>query len=413
MRDDVKTTSELTRQSMLVVFAATIGLMTSSAPVIATTIGLFVVPMTHAFGIGRGTFNLMTGVSMLFSASLMPWVGQAIDRHGVRRLVLPGIAALAAVEILISRVPISVPLLAVLLLLQGAAASLLTPLAYTRVISLWFHSRRGQMLGMSSAIGIGAGSGICALMIGALMTAGGWRLAYLGTGLYVLVVGGLVVGLFLREPPFVAQANRAALPANLPGVSRREALGTWSFRMVMIFVVSTIGGITIMMTHGPALLAARGLAIGPQFLACAGLGSLVGQLASGFLLDRIDSPKVGIAFAVATLIGAVVVLHFGTTAAIVLPAAVVMGLGQGAETGLAPYYVSRFCGLRAYTGISGILMASVTISAGFFPAIAGIIFDRTGSYDAVMPIVDGLFSLTALSILLLPKYRYFAAPLSL
>jgi MFS family permease len=108
-----------------------------------------------------------------------------------------------------------------------------------------------------------------------------------------------------------------------------------------------------------------------------------------------------------------VVLHFGTTAAIVLPAAVVMGLGQGAETGLAPYYVSRFCGLRAYTGISGILMASVTISAGFFPAIAGIIFDRTGSYDAVMPIVDGLFSLTALSILLLPKYRYFAAPLSL
>lgn len=411
MRNDLKTTPEVTRKSLLVAFAATVGLMTGSPSIISTTLGLFVLPVTHAFGIGRGTFGLLTGASMLLSASLTPLVGQAMDRHGVRRLVLPGIAALAAVQILLSLVPVSVPLLAILLLLQGAAACLLTPIAYTKVLSHWFHRRRGQMLGIAAAIGVGGGSGVSAILIGRLMAAGGWRMAYLGTGLYVLVVGGVVVGLLLREPPPVERATRFSAMPDLPGLSRREALGTKSFRLVILLVVASLGAITIMMGHGPALLAGRGLNIGPAFLACAGLGSLFGQLISGFLLDRIDSPRVGLFFAVATLAGAAVILHFGTTVTIVLPAAIVMGLGMGAETGLAPYYVSRFCGLRAYSGISGILMALVTVSAGVFPAIAGYIFDRTGSYDAVIPLVDLLFALAALAIVLMPGYRFPAGPI--
>lgn len=83
-----------------------------------------------------------------------------------------------------------------------------------------------------------------------------------------------------------------------------------------------------------------------------------------------------------------------------------MGLGQGAETGLASYYVSRFCGLRAYASIFGIVMLLVTVSAGIFPAVAGFVFDHNGSYDAVIPVVDVLFATAACAILFLPRYRF-------
>ena len=409
MHDQVKTAGELTRGSLLVTLGATIGLMTSSPSLIATTLGLFLAPVTQAFHIGRGTFGLMTGAALLVTAALTPFVGQAMDRYGVRRLVLPGVAALAVVQLLLAIVPVSTPLLVVLLLLQGAAGALLTPLAYTKVLSLWFHRRRGQMLGIASAIGIGGGTGVAAGLVGALLHQGGWRLAYGGLGVYLLVVGGLAAALLLREPPGVVRTTKSTVPADLlPGLSQREALGTGALRLVMLMTVTSIGGITIMFGHAPALLAARGLNIGPAFVGCVALGSLIGQIASGFLLDRIDSPKVGAIFAFGALVGAAVVLHLGSSAAIALPGGVVMGLGQGAETGLAAYYVSRFCGLRAYTAISGLLFALVMVSAGIFPALAGFMYDLSKSYAAVIPLVDVLFAVATVSILLLPKYRFAA-----
>ena len=404
----LKSEPELTRKSVAVAVAATAGLLTSSPSVIFATFGLFLAPVSHAFGIGRGPFGAMIGVSMLIGALLTPFAGQAMDRFGVRRLVLPGILALGVIELLLSVVPASAPLLAGLIVLQGLAACLVTPLAYTKVLSLWFNRRRGIMLGIAAAVGIGAGAGVSAALVGTLMAFGGWRLGYAGVGLYVLLVGGAVVAPWLREPPAVERSLDAAAQPPLPGLSRREAMGQPPFWLILLFIVASLGGIAIMTAHGPALLSGRGLHIGPVFLACVAFGSLFGQIASGYLLDRIDTPKVGLGFALATLAGAVVILYFGYTAEVVLPAAVVMGLGQGAETGLAPYYTSRFCGLKAYTGISGVLLAGAMLSAGISAALVGFIFDKTGSYAAAMPVVDGLLALAAAAIVFMPRYRYAA-----
>lgn len=412
MDHDATAPSEVTRKSLLVMLAATLGLMTSSPTIVAAPQGLLLVPITHDFGIGRGTFNLLTGISMLIGAALTPFVGQVMNRHGARRLVLPGIVAFGLAQILFAAVPLSTPLLTAVLIVQGIASCLVTPLAYTRVISLWFSRRRGIMLGTSAAIGIGGGGGVCAGLVGTLLALSGWRIALLGTGVYILLVGALVVVPFLHEPKAVERAADADLPPDLPGITLREAFGSWSFRLVMLMVVCVIGALTVMMGHGPALLAGRGLNIGPYFLGCAAIGSLSGQLVSGQLLDRIDSPKVGLGFATASLIGGATILYFGTSAAIVLPAAVVMGLGQGAETGLASYYVSRFCGLRAYAGIFGIVMALVTASAAIFPPIAGYVFDATGSYDAMIPFIVLMLAVPPLAILLMPRYRFAATPIA-
>lgn len=411
--DDVNGAApEVTRKSMLVVVAATLGLMTSMPTIVSAPLGLLLVPITHDFAIGRGTFNLLTGCSMLLGAALTPYVGQLMNRYGVRRLLLPGILAFGVIQILYAAVPVSIALLAIVLLLQGVVGSIVTPLPYTKVVSVWFSRRRGLMLGTSAAIGIGAGSGICAVLVGVLTAWAGWRVALLGTGLYILVAGLLVIFPFLHEPKVIERAADAETPPDLPGLTLREALGERSLRLVLLLVASVLGGITIMMGHGPALLQGRGLDIGPYYLGCAAIGSLTGQLLSGQLLDRIDSPRVGFGFALATFVGGATVLFFGTSAAVVLPATLVMGLGQGAETGLASYYVTRFCGLRAYTSIFGIVMAMVTASAAIFPAIAGYVFDTTGSYDAAIPFITALLGIPPIAILLMPKYRFAAVPVA-
>ena len=405
MRGTATLSPEITRKTMLIAFAATLGMMTSSPPIVAAPQGLLLLPITEAFHIGRGTLSLLNGISLLIGAALTPLVGQAIDCYGVRRIVMPGIIAFGLVQCLFAIIPLSTPMLGLVLMLQGIASCLVTPLAYTRVISLWFQRRRGVVLGVVSAFGIGGGGGIAAGIVGGLLAHGGWRLAYLGTGIYILAVGALVIWPFLHEPTIAERASDES-PVDLPGLSFKQALATPAFRLVMVLVVGCISGLSFMMGHGPALLSARGLNIGTGYVACAALGSLSGQILSGVLLDRIDSPKVGLGFAMANFIGGVTILYFGFSAAVVLPAAIVMGLGQGAETGLASYYVSRFCGLRAYASIFAVVMMLVTLSAGVFPTIAGYAFDNTGSYDILMPYLIVILALPAIAIFFMPRYRY-------
>ena len=92
----------------------------------------------------------------------------------------------------------------------------------------------------------------------------------------------------------------------------------------------------------------------------------------------------------------------GTTGALL--AAIFIGLAGGAEFDLVAYMTSRYFGLRHYGKLYGILFSSVIAGAALGPLMFGFGFDMTGSYQAVLLTVTGLFLVGSASQLLLGPY---------
>jgi MFS family permease len=239
---------------------------------------------------------------------------------------------------------------------------------------------------------------------------GGWRAGYVALVIYIGVLGVLTLLFFLREPARPAQATTAdaGAAADLPGLTRGEALRTPAFWMVAGALFLAVGALVSINANVPALVQSRGVDVGGSFLAMAALGTMVGQVTSGLLIDRINSPRVAIPFTACALIGGAAVLHFGYSAPVILTSGFIMGMGQGAEVGLAAYLVSRYCGLKNYGALYGITYAATTVAGGLAPVLAGFAFDAIG-YGPIIIGTDLALALSLLLVVLLPPYRFAVA----
>src|SRR6185436_10125608 len=59
---------------------------------LASTLSIFLKPLTAELGISRGVFSLLRSGEGIVGACLAPWVGTLVDRHGGRWLMAIGTA---------------------------------------------------------------------------------------------------------------------------------------------------------------------------------------------------------------------------------------------------------------------------------------------------------------------------------
>ena len=266
--------------------------------------------------------------------------------------------------------------------------------AYSKVISRWFDQKRGLALGLTMA-GLGMGSFIIPPLTQALITAVGWRQAYVFLGLLVIGITIPLVGLFLQETPQRMRLlpdgetvihTRAAKPSGQePGLSCQEARQTRTFWLMVgaffLMSVSFHGYIV----HLVPLLTDRGLSAQSAALTAslAGGAALVGRIGIGYLLDRFFAPSVAVWFFCGFALG-IFLLWSGVMGSGVLVAVVLVGVGLGAELDVMPYVVSRYFGLRAFGEIYSYTFAIFTLGAVVGPLLMGAGFDATGSYSLVL-----------------------------
>jgi hypothetical protein len=84
-----------------------------------------------------------------------------------------------------------------------------------------------------------------------------------------------------------------------------------------------------------------------------------------------------------------------------------LGYFCGACGHFAPYLTTRYGGLRAFGSIFGVVEGTMALSAGVGPILAGIIFDRTGSYAGLL--MGGIATATLAAITLAGLGPYPAA----
>jgi MFS family permease len=165
------------------------------------------------------------------------------------------------------------------------------------------------------------------------------------------------------------------------GVTMREALvdprqwclnGAWLLLGAIILMVG-VHAVPYVRDHGVSLAAAS------LALTAYGIGTVGGRLTSGAASDRFGTRvTIGVGYVIEVL--ALVLLAGGSSPGMLLGAMALFGIGAAVTDTMLVRAIPDTFGLRALGAIMGVLTLGWRSGAATGPAVAGFIYDATGSY---------------------------------
>jgi MFS family permease len=401
----------LIRNRWWVVFATVCGLVVGAGPINVFTFGVFLKPITEDLGLSRGAFSSALTFHAAIAAVALPLIGWLVDRWGARRIMLPGLFLYALATASYGLIQASPLVLAFLIFaLTGLVGGVQSPIPYAAVIAQWFDRERGLALGLGTA-GVGLGVALMPQLAALLIDAFGWRLAYVGLAVAVLLIAYPPVAIFLHEPPELAartpRRREQAFAVALPGVAAGEALRSWLFWGLSAAFFLDVIAINGTLTHIVPLLTDRGVPRQAATAALSGTGFalIFGRILSGWCLDRLWGPYVAIVFFALPMLG-IAILASGAGGVAPFLGAIGCGLGIGAEIDLMAFFTSRYFGLRDYAKLYGTIFGIFALGVGIGPALSGASFDRFNSYTPAFVIFEIILALGCLVFLRLGPYPY-------
>jgi predicted MFS family arabinose efflux permease len=395
--------SEFTPSSIRAAIGAWAGYLTGPNAIVASTASLFIPSFSSAFNLNRTETSGLLLISPLLVVVVAPLTGRAIDRWGVRRILLPGALIFGLSNLLVAFARSTSELVAALFLL-GIMAGVQSSVGFAKLISLWFDAYRGTVLSLCVALGAGLGSALMPQLVRRLVGAYGWRGAYIGLGAVILCVGLPLIAALVREPD---NWRKHAASAPAPGITLAQALRSTPFWMLFAMVVLSSAALIGTIVHTFPMLTERGFSpsAATTALSLIFVGGVCGQTMSGIAADRFSTPKIVLPFLLAALAG-LIALQTTRQVPLLFAGALTCGLGQGAEIALAGYLVSRFFGMRAFAGIYSVIFAGSNFGAAAGLLAMGMAHDRFGGYGPISPVLCVGLGAGALLTLFLPRYAY-------
>lgn len=370
----------------------------SFASIVVYTFGIFLKPIAGTFHWSRTQVSLAFTLAALTVAVCSPALGHLLDRFPARRVILPcTVIYAAALGSLALLTPHLWHLYAVFVVL-GIVGNGTTQLGYARVVSAWFDENRGQALAAVMA-GSGAGSMVFPPLAQTVISAYGWRTAYVVLGALVLLIAIPLATLFLYEPEGTAMPDSKDAGSAGRSVWSAPFLGIATALLLFSFATNGLN------THWAALLTDRGTRPSQAafVLSVAGGAALVGKLGTGYLLDRFRASRVTAILLAGTALGFMFVLQ-GRGILLAIISAVLIGAGMGAESDSVPYLLTRYFGLERFGALYGYTWLVYAVAGATGPLVMGAVFDRTGSYYPVLLLSLGLVVFASMIFALLPNY---------
>jgi MFS family permease len=339
-----------------------------------------------SFGVAAGI-----SVSNLVGGLFAPFIGRALDRHPIRRIMLTGAFVVSAGFASLSIVTSVWQYYLVLGTFFAFGLSLMGGMASSKLVANWFVLRRGTALGIAT-MGVSL-SGLvmptlATWLVGELGWRGGFRVYAAGILLIVLPV---VTALVVTRPEDVGQRPDGGPPEDPEGPggapekvwSARELLRSRSFWIIALAfaaVFSSLSAILIHVVRYAADLGITGYRAGFVLSAAAGAGVL-GKLIFGQLVDRADA-RLAVWTSFGTQIAGVLLLLQGGGYTALLCGALVFGFGMGGVVPLQGALCGRAFGRLSFGTVLGLMRpVQVPLHAVGIP-LAAWLRDQTGSFDA-------------------------------
>jgi MFS family permease len=359
-----------------------------------STLGFFLTPMSSAHGWEREVFSLSVAMQTLIYGAAQPFSGAIADRFGAVRVIIAGTLLYAAGIFMMAHAstPESLYLSSGVLIGFG-----LSGCSFNLVIASF-----GKLLPeswRSLAFGAGTASGSFGQFLfsplGVLfIDLYGWRTALLIFAALMLLI--LPLSLVLATPRASATAALGDVPSQSIKQSLAEAFGHRSYVLLVLGFFTCGFQLAFITVHLPSYLVDRGLSaeVGGWTLATIGLFNIIGSLGAGWLGSRMSKPYLlsAIYFARALAIAAFVLLPASTPATLAFAAA--MGLLWLSTVPPTSGLVALMFGTRWLAMLFGFAFFSHQVGGFLGVWLGGILFERTGSYDAVwwLSVVFGVLS---------------------
>ena len=395
------------RSDWLVVVASTFGLAASVTHLYS--MGMFILPLEREFGWPRGSIAGGLTVVSVISVVLAPAIGLLVDRVGSRRVAIPGMAIYCLAIALLATTTASIWHWWGLWALIAFGTVLIKPTVWAAAIAGRFTRRRGLALGLALC-GTGIGLGVMPSIANSLLEYGGWRFAYLSLGAGAALIGLPMILLFFHDPP--ARGAGGSNRALLPGYTIAEGLRSTKFLRLALASLLITTAIISLSVHFVPILASLAVSRGDAaaIASSIGIASITGRIASGYLLDRYSGPLIAAISFGLPILACVLLLTFDGSHVSAIVIGLVIGASLGAEIDVVAFLSARYFGLRNYGFLFGSIAGLLSLGAGLGPTLAGMIYDRYGSYEPLMWALIPVFLVSAALVGSLGRYPIFDEP---
>jgi MFS family permease len=357
-----------------------------------STLGLFLTPQSQANGWDRDVFGLALAIQNILWGIGQPVAGMLADRFGIVRVLCAGgiFYAIGLAMMAYATTPLLLDISAGVFIGFGLAGC-----AFSIVLSAF-----GKLLPeswRSVAFGAGAAAGsfgqfLYAPLTVSLMGTVGWQQTLLVFAVVMLLVLPLSLALATGG---TGQGSQGAAPQSLQQ-ALVEAFGHRSYMLLVLGFFTCGFQLAFITVHMPAYLVDKGLSadVGGWTIGVIGLFNIVGSLMSGWLSNNMPKRYL------------LSIIYFGRALAvlvfIMLPVTPASAIMFGAAMGLlwlstvAPTngIIALMFGTRWLATLAGLAFFSHQVGGFLGVWLGGVVFVRTGSYDAVwwLSVVFGVLS---------------------
>jgi sugar phosphate permease len=381
-------------------------------PAVAT-LSVFVEPLTREFGWSRTALSGAVSLGGVLAAVVAPWIGPVLDRQGSRLVLCAAVLVNGAALMLLALTP---SLLVFYLLFCLARMIWAAPydLGIYGALNNWFVRRRAFA---SSVATLAQQFGLVAMPLVAqvAMLRAGWPAGWLAIGALTLVVGFVPTWLFLARRPEdlgLLPDGRAGRPpaaalrpspevASEPTFSRRQALGTASFWLLLLYtalVYPVQAGVSL---HQAPYLIERGIdaTLAATIVSTFSLMSAAASVVCGLLPRKVQMRWWLAATGVILLLSILLMLDVETAPQGFL-AAGIFGFAIGAVLTLLPIAWADYFGRAHYGAIRGIALSAQVLAQATGPLLSGGLRDLTGNYLSSLQCFAALAGLSIVAALL-------------
>lgn len=342
-----------------------------------TALSFFVGPVCEALDLGRGSFTIYYSIMTASGALAIPFLGQVINKKGVRGVLMVSAFWIAAGLFGFSFSGNLWMFYAVAAFMGLFGTSCVSLCANVIVQQSYSSARASSLLGLVMS-GSGVGGMIISMIVPGFIESYGWRTGYRLLGICWLVMVLAAIAL-LGKMEMSGGIGQRKTP--LEGMTRAEAMKSPKLYLMVLVMFALTAGCGIQQQL-PSVLGGYGfdtITVGSMVSLFTG-ALAVGKILQGMLYSKLGAVKGGYVmvsvFAVSYLLL--------RKASLVYPALIALAFGMGCVTTLMPILTRYAFGAREFASIWSILSTASSIGSLIATPLFGIIYDATASYDMAM-----------------------------
>lgn len=377
--------------------------------------GVYLAELQRLNGWPAALISGASTVSLLLCNIFATFTNELVARLGAKRLVLLGIAALAASTTLLAWATTPWQLYAAFILMSLGWIGMGTVVIAT-VVSLWFVRRRGLAISLAFTGGSCGGVVVTPLLV--------FLVEWFGFPAAMLTVTAIMVAVLVPVavawigPPAggglaegqIKDPSPAEMSSATGEISRAKLLRSPAFWTISVpFALALLAQIGFIV-HQIALLEPKiGLASAGVAVSIMTFMAIAGRLGLGIFVDRLDPRRVTAVSLVSQAAALLAVLQTDDVS-VVLAACAVFGFSIGNIITLPPLIIHREFNAASFVVVMGLSNAVSGTVGALGPGLVGLVRGWRGDYDAVLAVCIGLELLAAAIVVQRGLLRWRPAP---